>query len=100
MNWYKQAQRKNRLSELLKGLSMGAVIGLVGWLGFNSMADLQNNYIQNPQVLEQKIIEYKNTNPEQKVQQEQKEFSKFEPQAKGLENKLEEECYAHYAIEE
>lgn len=60
MNWYKKAQRKNRLAELLKGFSTIAVISLVGWLGFNSFSDLEKNYIQNPQVIEQKIIEYQN----------------------------------------
>ena len=64
MNWYKRAQRKNRLSELLKGFSMGTIIGLIGWLGLASFADLQNKYVQNPQVVEQKIVEYQNTNPE------------------------------------
>jgi len=69
MNWYKKAQRKNRLSELLKGFSMGAIIGLIGWMGINSMTDLQNNYVQNPQEVEQKIVEYQDSNPEPEIQQ-------------------------------
>lgn len=65
MNWYKKAQRKNRLSELLKGLSIGSVLGLMGWLGFSNMVELQNNYVHNPQVIEQKIVEYQNNSQEQ-----------------------------------
>jgi hypothetical protein len=65
MNWYKRAQRKNRLAELLKGFSMGTIIGLIGWLGLTSMADLQNEYVQNPQAVEQKIVQYQNTQPQE-----------------------------------
>jgi len=65
MNWYKKAQRKNRLAELLKGLSIGAVIGIIGLLGLNTMSDLQEKYIQDPQIVEQKIVEYKDTAQEQ-----------------------------------
>jgi lysozyme len=71
MNWYKKAQQKNRLLELLKGLSMGTVIGLVAWLGFNTFADLKNNYMQSPQVIEQKIIEYQDANNNQQIETSQ-----------------------------
>lgn len=72
MNWYKKAQRKNRLAELLKGFSMGAIIGLVGWLGFNSMAELQDKYVQDPVSVEQKIVEYQNTSqPQTEIPQSQ-----------------------------
>jgi len=70
MNWYKKAQRKSRLSELLKGFSAGTILGLIGWMGLAGFADLQNNYVQNPQAVEQKIVEYQNTNPEPEVQQQ------------------------------
>ncbi len=96
MNWYKKAQRKNRLSELLKGFGMGAAIGLIGWLGLSTMADLQDEYVQNPQVIEQKIIEYNNTNPEPEDQQteyssqgsDSEEISRMIERHEGKKNKV------------
>jgi len=59
MNWYKQAQLDNKWRDFITGIGKGALIGLIGMLGLAGLQELRAIYEQNPQKIEQALIQTK-----------------------------------------
>lgn len=63
MNWYKlakQQEEERKWNRLLSWVGTGTILGLAIWISV-SVTNLREEYARNPQAIEKKLIEYKNT---------------------------------------
>ena len=83
MNWYKYCQKQEeewRWDRLRSWVGTGAILGFAALLAI-SVTTLREEYARNPQVIERKLIEYKNTVTEPNVVELVDEPNDIEPVA-------------------
>jgi lysozyme len=67
MNWYKKAQQRNnewRWGKMVAYFGLPFLAAFSLWVGIN-ITKLKNHYMDNPQEIEQKLVEYQNVSDNQ-----------------------------------